>query len=157
MAPYVRAGLPRFAAIIDQFNYYQENYWLPLKPPNGTPKEDWRSVVSRGNSPDGLLMASYYKQGIDRLLTSAQKKEAEDERQQIERCHPSALLGQAVLNEAKANPSAPELPQLLYKVVKLPRWSGESKTGSIYSRAALRMLKEHYPGDRWAKKVSCYY
>ena len=68
-----------------------------------------------------------------------------------------AYLGQAVLDEAKANPAAPELPELLYKMVKLPLWSGDSKSGSRYSKRALLVLKERYPLDKWAKKVRYSY
>jgi len=90
-------------------------------------------------------------------LSDSQKQEAAAERGQMDKCNPSVLLGQAVLDEAKANPAAPELPELLYKMVKLPLWSGDSKTGSRYSKRALLVLKERYPLDKWAKKVRCSY
>ncbi|MDR3614583.1 MAG: hypothetical protein P4L53_13570 [Candidatus Obscuribacterales bacterium] len=159
MSPYVDAGLPRFAKKIDEFNYYQKNFWLPLpsKDSSDDDQNPWKSTVKGANSPNAELMTAYYKPGITRLLTADQRKEAERERQQIEKCHPSAFLGRAVLDEVSANTSAPELPELLYKIVKLPLWSGSSETGSRYSKAALLALKAHYPQNKWAKKVRYSY
>jgi hypothetical protein len=161
MSPYVMAGLPRFAMKINEFNYYRENFWIPMRTSTTSPDDDdvspWKSTVEGTNCPDSALMLGYYKNGITRLLSTNQKQAAAKERNQIEKHHPSALLGQAVLEEARANPSAPELPELLYKVVKLPLWSGDSSTGSKYSKEALRVLKERYPQDRWAKKVRSSY
>jgi hypothetical protein len=160
MAPYIRSGLPRFAMAINEFNYYQKNVWLPLK--NGTDPQQadqppWGGVVGRGNSADAVLMAENYKTGISRLLSVREKAEAARERVQIEKCHPSILLGQAVLNQAKSGKSDPELSHLLYKIVKLPLWSGYSKEGTAYSRAALKVLKASYRGDRWAGRVQYAY
>jgi hypothetical protein len=159
MSPYVDSGLPRFAMKINEFNYYQENFWLPLQSNTSADEEQtpWKSTVKGANCPNAALMTTYYKQGITRLLTESQKQEAEAERRQLEKCHPSALLGQAVLDEVSANSSAPDLPELLYKIVKLPLWSGSSETGSRYSKKALVVLKERYPQSKWAKKVRSSY
>lgn len=159
MSPYVGGGLPRFDLKINEFNYYRENFWIPLESTGLASSQDepWDSTVPVGNAPDAVLMKTYSETGISKLLTASQKKEADQERLQIEKCHPSILLGQPVLDEAKANPLAKELPELLYKIVKLPLWSGDSKIGSHYSKAALNVLKDKYPQNRWAKKVRYSY
>jgi len=160
MSPYVMAGLPRFAMKINEFNYYRENFWIPLQASTTSPDNDetpWKSTVKGGSCPDSALMHAYYKGGITRLLSASQKQEAAAERFQMDKCNASMLLGQPVLDEAKANPATPELPELLYKIVKLPLWSGDSKTGSRYSKLALQVLKERYPQDKWAKKVRYSY
>jgi hypothetical protein len=165
MSPYVMAGLPRFAMKINEFNYYRENFWVPMKTKPGSPEANddddvehpWKSKVDGANSPDSKLIQTYHKKGLTRLLSNDQKQSAQAERNQIEKSHPSLLLGQAVLDEAEANPSAPELPELLYKIVKMPLWSGDSATGSKYSKAALLVLKKRYPQSKWARKVHYSY
>lgn len=39
-------------------------------------------------------------------MSDSQKQESSAERGQMDRCNPSVLLGQSVLDEAKANPDA---------------------------------------------------
>jgi hypothetical protein len=162
MSPYVMAGLPRFAKKINEFNYYRENFWIPIqKSTTSTDNDDddhpWKSIVEGADSPDSKLMHAYYKTGMTRVLSKSQQQSAAAERDQMEKFHPSILLGQAVLDEARKNPNDPELPELLYKIVKLPLWSGDSSTGSKYSKAALLVLKERYPQSKWAKKVRYSY
>ncbi len=155
MAPYVGGGLPRFAMPINQFNYYQLNFWLPSKEagPDLDLDDYYRGTIDRGNSQNARLMLGFYKPGISRLLTEGEKNEARKERAQIEKCHPSILLGQAVLDQAKAGSNDPDMAHLLYKIVKLPLWSGPSATGTTYSKAALKVLKQRYRSDKWASRV----
>jgi hypothetical protein len=168
MSPYVGAGLPRFAMKLNEFNYYQQNYWLPMpvqvakKNTDGKDDEDsdYRThyVADRINRPMSLLLKQYYStKTINNLLSAEQVKESSSERLVMERAHPSKVLGEAVLTWAKMHSSDPDVPTYLYKIVKLPKWSGDSTTGSEYSKAAYMVLHRDYAASKWAKLAVCWY
>ena len=163
MSPYVGSGIPRMGQEINQFEWYQNNFWLPLEPKDSAAaKEDsdyyhWNSTMEPNGNQNADLMAGYYKFGIKRLLTTREQHDAERERIQLDKVHPSKLLGEAVLSWAQLHPEDPDLPQLLYEVVKLPLWSGSSKTGSLYSKKAFQLLHAHYPHNKLTAKLHYSY
>lgn len=161
--PYLECGVPRMGSNMLEFNWYHQNYWLPLplkaqKNSNGEDR-DWEydSVVAPGNLVIDGMMKSYYKTGISRLLTAQEKTAAAKELQTLITNHPSRLLGEAVIHYAQSNPKDPNAPEALHLIVKLPKWSGSSTVGTEYSKKAYLMLHSNFKGTKWAKKATCFY
>ncbi len=102
-------------------------------------------------------MKGYGENGLNSRLTPAEKKQADAERALILKNNPSRYYGQTVLSWAKSHPSDPDVPEMLYRVVKLPKWTAESPDGSVFSKKAYFALHNNYPGSKWAKKAVCYY
>ena len=160
MSPYIQP-VDRHGAAMNAFDYYNANYWVPLPMVQAPKKEDeWEehSVVMPGAVKILNMMQDYYKPGLASLLTPTQKKQADFETALILKNHPSAFLGSTVFSWSSPHPDDPRLPEALYIVLKLPRWTGEpSKIGTIYSRKAYLLLHAKYPGTSWAKRATCYY
>ncbi len=160
VTPYLESGVPRMGALMNQFNWYHRNYWLPL-PPKVEPKKEeywsWSSVVTPGNDIIYKMLRTYYKPGISRLLPAQEKIAAAKEVQTLYNNHPSKMLGEAVIHYAQTNPKDPASPELLHLIVKLPKWSGSSDVGSVYSKKAYQVLQAKYKGSKWAKKAPCWY
>jgi hypothetical protein len=165
MSPYVCAGVPRIGNSINQFDWYQINFWLPLAPSASRDADGdatggrfrWAPVVEATAIPTADIMEGYCQAGIGRLLSPKEKTDAAKELNQIRNNHPSKLFGQAVLDWARSHPQDPDLPLLLFKIVKLPWWSGSSETGSLYSKKAFKLLHASYPHNKWTAKALWWY
>lgn len=161
--PYLQGGVPRMGSAMTEFNWYHNNYWLPLPLKVETKTSDdgegweWPQVVAPGNDTIHTMMKSYYKPGISKLLTPQEKGAAAKELLTMYNNHPSKLLGEAVIRYSQSNPKDADAPELLHLIVKLPKWSGSSPVGSDYSKKAFKVLHANFKGSKWAKKATCWY
>ena len=162
MSPYLRGGAERHGEPIGEFDYYNNNFWVPL--PVIEPKDDGDNSYSY-NDMTGYVgddevrnkMKSYWRPGLSRFLSNADKKNADAERVFLSKNHPSRFFGQAVLDWARTHPTDPDVPEMLYRVVKLPKWTEVTPVGSEFSKKAYFALHKAYPGNQWTKKAVCYY
>jgi hypothetical protein len=102
-------------------------------------------------------MTGYSSPGVNRLLSEAERKAAAAELLLMIKNHPSRFFGQTVLDWAKTHPKDPDVPEMLYRVVKLPKWTQVTPVGSEFSKKAYFALHKGYPGNPWTKKAVCYY
>ncbi|HEY9678728.1 MAG TPA: hypothetical protein V6C76_12010 [Drouetiella sp.] len=162
MTPYLTGGVERHGEAISEFDDYNNNFWVPLALVEEK-KDEYPSITYNdtigftGGSRIKAAMDLYNKKGLARRLSNIQKNQAITERRLILKNHPSKYFGDIVLNWAKSHPTDPDVPELLYKIVKLPKWTEESAVGSEYSRKAYIMLHSKYAGSKWSKKAVCYY
>lgn len=163
MTPYLEGGLERHGERVDEFDWYNGNFWVPLplvKPKKDSEQDSWSSyatVAFNGSASMAERMKGYGENGLNSRLTPAEKKQADAERALILKNNPSRYYGQIVLSWAKSHPTDPDVPEMLYRVVKLPKWTAESPDGSVFSKKAYIALHNNYPGSKWAKKAVCYY
>lgn len=163
MTPYLQGGLERHGERVDEFDWYNGNFWVPfplVKPGKGSEQDVWSSYDTVAFSGSGSMrerMKGYGENGLNSRLTPAEKKQADAERALLLKNNPSRYYGEAVLTWAKSHPSDPDVPEMLYRVVKLPKWTAESTDGSKFSKKAYIALHNNYPGSKWAKKAVCYY
>jgi hypothetical protein len=161
MTPYLDSGVERHGLPVGVFDDYNANFWLPVTVAEPKPKSDedfrYRSVVSSGDNQLLALVRSCYTSGIRRLLSGAENAAATKERELIWSHQPSRFLGDIVFARAKSNPQDPDLPEMLYRIVRLPKWTENTPTGSQYSRQAYTLLHASYPKSIWARKATCWY
>ncbi len=163
MTPYLNGGLERHGERVDEFDWYNGNFWVPLplvKPKKDSDQDTWsyyETVAFNGSTAMGERIKGYGENGLNSRLTFAEKKQADAERALILKNNPSRYYGQTVLTWAKSHPSDPDVPEMLYRVVKLPKWTAESTDGSAFSKKAWVALHSNYPGSKWTKKAVCYY
>ncbi len=103
------------------------------------------------------MMQTYYSPGIKPLLGEADRKAADAETQSMLTASPAQFLGDAVFAWAKTHPQDPRVPEMLYRVVKIPKWSASSAIGSKYSREAYKLLHSRYKNSPWAAKATVWY
>ncbi len=163
MSPYLGGGAERHGEPLAEFDYYNNNFWIPLaqvqKPAS---QEDsyyaYNDTVGYvGDKEVREKMNSCWQPGVNRFLSDVEKKTADAERVLISKNHPSRFFGQIVLDWAKSHPSDPDVPEMLYRVVKLPKWTQVTPVGSEFSKKAYFALHKAYPGNSWTKKAVCYY
>jgi TolA-binding protein len=70
---------------------------------------------------------------------------------------PAKFFGDAIFAYAKSKPTDPAVPEMLYHLVKLPKWSGVTAVSSSYSKKAYFELHKNYPKNSWTQKAVCYY
>lgn len=158
MSPYLQGGAERNGSSVDEFSYYNNNFWQPLEEKGKeSDRYNYSTVDFQGNNAMRDLVKEYWNPGLTGRLSAAEKKAVAAECKKIADNHPSLFLGQAVLDWAKSHPKDKHVPEMLYRVVKLPKWSGESTTGSEFSKKAYLVLHGRYPGNAWTKKAVCYY
>ncbi len=162
MTPYIDAGVERHGMTVGTFDYFNANFWTPLTVavPAKSASDDsylYGSVVPSGDDPLLTRVRANYQPGLRRLLSSEQIKQAREERELISKNAPSKFLGEYVISWAKAHPSDSSVPEMLYRVVRLPKWSASTPIGSAYSRKAYILLHKKYPGDSWAEQATCWY
>jgi hypothetical protein len=163
ISPYVQSGIERHGETLDQFDYYNANYWRALQPVVPIKKVDaelqdyYPSVQQPGTSLIAQFMQSYYRSGLSRLLSSAQRAAAKEDARTIYKQRLSAFLGEPVFAWIRAHPSQPDAPELLYKIVRLPKWTFLDETGSKYSHRAYNILHNQYPRSPWTQKAVCWY
>ncbi len=163
MTPYLGGGLERHGERVDEFDWYNGNFWVPfplVKEKQDSDQDRWsfyETVAFNGSVAMAERMKGYGANGLNSRLTPAEKKQADEERALLLKNNPSRYYGQTVLSWAKSHPSDPDVPEMLYRVVKLPKWTAESKDGSEFSKKAYLALHSKYPGSKWAKKAVCFY
>ncbi|MBS1955116.1 MAG: hypothetical protein JST89_13090 [Cyanobacteria bacterium SZAS-4] len=163
MTPYLEGGLERHGERINEFDWYNGNFWVPfpvVKPKKDDEYSGWSSYATvsfSGSTAMSERIKGYGENGLNSRLTPAERRTADAERALILKNNPSRYYGETVLSWAKSHPSDPDVPEMLYRVVKLPKWTAESPDGSKYSKKAYFALHNGYPGSKWAKKAVCYY
>ncbi|CAN5271355.1 hypothetical protein BH10CYA1_BH10CYA1_36750 [soil metagenome] len=163
MTPYLEGGLERHGERVDEFDWYNGNFWVPfplVKEKKDSDQDSWsfyETVAFNGSAAMGERMKGYGANGLNSRLTPAEKKQADTERALILKNNPSRYYGQTVLSWARSHPSDADVPEMLYRVVKLPKWTAESTDGSAFSKKAYFALHNNYPGSKWTKKAVCYY
>ncbi len=163
MSPYLRGGAERHDEPIGEFDYYNNNFWVPLPMVDKAEGDDdsyysYNNTIGyTGDHEVRDKMKKYWQPGLKRFLSNTEKKNADAERQLLMKNHPSRFFGQTVLEWAKTHPSDPNVPEMLYRIVKLPKWTEVTPVGSEYSKKAYLALHKAYPGNQWTKKAVCYY
>lgn len=159
MSPYIQGGAERHGLPINGFDWYQDNYWQPLAVHKQADEDDSEyATFNYSGDPDlEKKLEEYMKPGLKQRLSASEKKIADRERNTLFINHPSRFLGQAVLKWARMHPDDKEVPEMLFKVVKLPKWSGTSEQGTKYSKEAYLLLHSRYPNNSWTDKAVCYY
>jgi hypothetical protein len=165
MSPYIHGGVERHNAKINQFDDFNANFWLPYTTKNPAKNlqelessKPWEDSTQNSVSPAiSKLIQDYGRTALAKVLSKTEQEQAMRERQIIWDNHPSRFLGEAVLARAKSHPKDPLVPEALYKVVKLPKWSARSDVGSKYSKEAYVLLHKRYPSNQWSKKAVCWY
>ncbi|MGC8030320.1 hypothetical protein ACP3WD_24060, partial [Salmonella enterica] len=89
--------------------------------------------------------------------TAKEKTDLELERKTFWEKPPSKFLGEPIIKWANAHPEDPRVPEALYRVLKLPRWTYATAIGSKYSKEAYKILHEQHPKSTWTKKAVCWY
>lgn len=162
MTPYLQSGVERHGGKLTEFDYYNANYWvaLPIVMKKPSPDDEYRDSYPSVEAPGiGLIakLSGGYNFGIDRLLTPAEKAQAAREKRIIWDNNPSKFVGDPVLARVKSNPEDPRLPELLYKLNRMPKWRLIDEVGSHYSHEAYNILHTRYSSSPWAKKAVCWY
>jgi hypothetical protein len=165
MTPYLEPGVSRHGSKFNEWDNFNANFWLPLAPtPLTAPKAGSANVSAPqfyeylGSSVMRSRLQLYSKPALRALLTDAERKQADSERLAIWKNHPSKFLGDAIISWAKAHPKDPRVPEMLYHLVKLPRWSpGRTDIGTKYSREGYLLLHKQYPNNPWTAKAEYWY
>ncbi|HEY9712097.1 MAG TPA: hypothetical protein V6C72_01430, partial [Chroococcales cyanobacterium] len=156
---------------IDEFNYYQGNFWLPAPASEKErlssksdqddffqPQEIWyRKVVACGSDRVAEELKSYDKPVLRDLLTEKQSQLLNGERMTMAHNLPALLLSKPVIAWAKAHPDDPRNAEMLYCAVKLPLWTAQEGIASQYSKQALALLHARYPNNAFTKKLKWSY
>lgn len=161
MSPYLRGGAERHGLPLKEFDYYNNNFWVPFPLEDKKNTDDYSSyndtVGFCGSYAMRDRLRQYTENGVLKRLSDAEKKDAVAERALLLKNHPSRFLGQAVLDWQKTHPTDADVPELLYRIVKLPKWTDVTPVGSEFSKKAYFVLHQKYPGNPWTKKAVCYY
>lgn len=169
LTPYIASGVERHALKIGEFDEYNLNFWVPqpLKAPQIAANDyypyenfhdDFGTVIKPRHA--GLVMdcvRDNYKSGIERVLDEKEKKAAASELSTLVALSPAKVAGDAVFKRQKTNPSDASLPELLYRVVKLPKWSFKTDQNSQYSHRAHTILHQNYKGSSYARQAPYWY
>lgn len=161
MTPYLDSGVERHGVAMGVFDEYNANFWVPLPVDESRKnKEDDFSWPSISQDEDNQLIGlahSYYMPGVQSHLSKSEIARAQEERQIIWRQHPSRFFGETVFAHLKKQPADPDLPEMLYKIVRLPKWTEVTPAGSEFSHKAYVLLHERYPNSSWSRKATCWY
>jgi len=163
MTPYLQGGLERHGERVNEFDWYNGNFWVPfplVTEKKNSDEDSWsfyNTIAFNGSASMAERMKGYGENGLNSRLTSAEKKRADAERALILKNNPSRFYGETVLSWAKTHPSDPDVPEMLYRIVKLPKWTAGSADGSTFSKKAYFALHNNYPGNKWTRKAVCYY
>jgi len=144
--PYLETGIPRMASY-SYFDELRNNWWC--KP--------WDQSQSSGEEkpmPAPILA----------FMAADALSRADSEYQQLQQ-HPDSVvvIGQRVLDYAKAHTDDPNIPEALALVVRAghyacQRYSGSDKSEyTPVSKAAFTLLHRNYPKSPWALKTRYYY
>src|SRR5262249_47349655 len=98
-----------------------------------------------------------YNPGIKNLLSVNERKASDDETRVLLNNSPARFLGDAVFAWYRSRPQDPRIPEMLYRVVKVPKWSATSDIATRYSHEAYNILHSRYKDSKWAAKATCWY
>jgi hypothetical protein len=144
--PYLETGIPRVASY-SYFDNLRNNWWC--KP--------WGQSQSSGEAkpiPDPALG----------FMPADALSRADSEYQQLQQLPDSVVvIGQRVMDYAKAHPDDSNIPEALALVVRAGHYACQSYSGSDkseytpVSKAAFELLHRRYPKSPWALKTRYYY
>ncbi len=147
LRPYLEPGLSRLVdfSVLDN---YRDNWW----------SDEWDNPRTT-NRP-----ASHQLQSSTSITKQQQQVGNSEYERLIQLPHAAALLGQRVIDYAKAHPADPEIPEALALTVRATHlsqgWSdyasGNAKNSAV-SKAAFELLHTRYPKSPWAVKTRYYY
>jgi hypothetical protein len=176
MTPYLDGEEARHGLEVDQFDYYNENFWVPVSLAERPRKSHDDEVYSDFAEDLSFGTATYYKDksqwlfqktseytdgyvsaGVSRVLSASQRRQARIEALELTKRPPARVFGDTVFRQINSNSADPVLPELLYRIVKLAKWSPRTHASSDYSQRAYRLLHLRYPASKWAKKTTCWY
>ncbi|MBX9687875.1 MAG: hypothetical protein K2X27_14310 [Candidatus Obscuribacterales bacterium] len=167
MSPYLDGGVERHAVNLEDFDDYNANFWIPEAAVEDKAKADKSSQEDFYNDRSGVsffgatrirqMLKFYSTPQLRSLLSPAELKILQKERDLIYKNPPSKFLGEAIIGWSKIKPDDPRVPEALYKLNRLPKWSALTKQGSGYSHKAYLILHQKYPKSSWTKKAVCWY
>ncbi|MBK9769783.1 MAG: hypothetical protein IPP57_02970 [Candidatus Obscuribacter sp.] len=170
MTPYLASGVERHGLPINGFDYYNTNFWKPLSinEPKPNPTEMWAyysdNAFDQGccakPQNSSLLMQylkGYYSRGVEGTQLASEKQTAAKELAKLAKSSPSEFMGEAVFRKFKSNPQEQSLPEMLYRVVKLPKWSAHTDVGSAYSHRAYNLLQNNFGRNNFARRAPYWY
>ena len=95
---------------------------------------------------------------MPQFLTDNQLLQAEKEVAKLETIgNAPNVLGQVVLDWARAHAADQRVPKALYLVVKATRYGCTNDETVSYSKAAFDLLHRRYPNNEWAHKTRYYF
>jgi hypothetical protein len=144
--PYLETGIPRVASY-SYFDELRNNWWC--KP--------WGQSQSSGEAkPMPVPNVGF--------LPADALSRADAEYQQLQQLPDSVVvIGQRVMDYAKAHPDDPNIPEALALVVRAGHYACQPYSGSDkseytpVSKAAFELLHRRYPKSPWALKTRFYY
>lgn len=157
--PYLDPGVQRSYSF-DFVESYRDNWWC----------KEWglswwgNAWQQRGYPNQGLIRADE----TAAFLTPAQKADGERQSSQLRSTEDAEiLLGQRVLAYVKDHPTDPDIPESLYLVMRMIRYSCAYDYGvdtaehkqitrqvDEICRTAARILRQRYPASPWTKKAA---
>ncbi|HUH64621.1 MAG TPA: hypothetical protein VLZ50_16560 [Terracidiphilus sp.] len=148
--PYLESGISRVASY-SYFDELRDNWWC--QPWSDQPGDGERT--HKDEPPPSFLSAD-------------QVKLADSELERLQRLPDSAaIIGQRVVDYARAHPDDPQVPEALALTVRAthyacqawnPNPTGEAKSEyTPVSKAAFEFLHKHYPKSEWTLKTRYYY
>ena len=167
--PYLEPGIARVASY-SEYDNYEDNWWCQPQT-NPARRNDPTSSSSlplwinqRGWTPE-LPPPALPSPDI---FAPQDQQQAITESARLKQLPDSAdLLGQRVLDYAKAHPTDPDVPEALHLTVRATRYgcaktvpNPNSTTQAVYSptsKAAFQLLHKNYPKSEWAAKTPYYY
>jgi hypothetical protein len=151
LRPVVERGFSRFRSY-DALDNFRNNWWC-----SGWQSQSPESGRSPQQRPEKVAYLSDEEQA---------RGESEYNRVMDLPCAP-ILLGQRVMEYAKAHPDDPDVPEALHLTVRATRYAclswGRSteqaagKENSATSKAAFQLLHARYPKSPWTAKTKYYY
>lgn len=150
LRPYLEGGTERHGLPYSEFDYYNNNYWTSEKASQDEDADDYKA-----DSLQEQLLKSY----LAKLppLSKEDQMQAAKEAKTLQNSPAATVLGDAILGRLKENPADTTLPETLYRLVKLAKWSQGGSVASEYSRKAHNVLHKQFPQNSWTKKAPYYY
>jgi hypothetical protein len=149
LRPYLDPGVQRNYSY-DFVESYADNWWC----------KDWKAEWYPGNTPIALADPATF-------LAPAQRAQANQEVSKLIGQNGAAVyLGSLTLDYARAHPDDQDVPESLYLVLRMiryscDRWTDDPNTKSQDSVAeirkeAARLLRQRYPTSPWTKRAAPY-
>jgi hypothetical protein len=126
-------------------------------------RDNWWCSFSSTDYPDTPYETLYWHPDAQPVstplfLTADDRRSAENEWEQLKELDTAPNeIGGRVLMWARAHPTDPRVPEMLYRVVRATRYGcGNDRTSRI-SKDAFVLLHRQYPSSPWAAKTPYWY
>jgi hypothetical protein len=160
LRPYVESGTTRLEDFTER-DPYRDNWWNSQWAGRFSSSADAGSDPGSNAAPPKLEIAGF--------LTVAQAARGEAEAERVQQLPDgAALIGQRVLDYAKAHADDPEVPEALALTVRATRYGAQdwrddaaakksaAETTAV-SKAAFELLHSRYPQSPWTARTKYYY